>query len=129
MPPSAGRLPRRARQLALASKSDMLGKQPDELVWLLLTILAVWRVTALIVYEVGPFGILVSLRRGLVKIGLGRLVGCFYCLSLWTSCGAVLTFSWSPATPIIILGVAGAVAIIERLLSGAPTTEGDEHGL
>lgn len=107
----------------------MLGKQPDELVWLLLTVMAVWRVTALLMYETGPFGFFVSLRRGLVKVGLGRLVGCFYCLSLWTSCGAVLIFPLSPATPVIILGVAGAVAIIERLLSGASAMEGDNHGV
>jgi hypothetical protein len=107
----------------------MLGKQPDELVWLLLTVLAVWRVTALIAYESGPFGFFVKFRRGLVKVGLARLVGCFYCLSVWTSCGAVLVFSLSPATPIVILGVAGAVAIIERLLTNSPTTQGDDHGI
>jgi hypothetical protein len=106
----------------------LLGKEPYELVWLLLTVLAVWRLTALIAYESGPFGLLVTLRRGLVRIGLGRLVDCFYCLSLWTSCAAILVFPISRATPLVILGVAGAVAIIERGLSGSPTTgESDER--
>jgi hypothetical protein len=106
----------------------LLGKEPYELVWLLLTVLAVWRLTALIAYEDGPFGLLVMLRRGLVRIGLGRLVGCFYCLSIWTSCAAILVFPFSRATPLVVLGVAGAVAIIERALSGSPTTgESDER--
>jgi hypothetical protein len=107
----------------------MLGKHPDDPIWLLLTILAVWRVTALVAYEAGPFDVFVRLRRGLVKVGLARLVGCFYCLSLWISCAAVLVFPLTPATPLVILGVAGGVAIIERMLSGAPATGGDDHGI
>jgi len=103
------------------------GTQPYEFVWLLLTVLAVWRVTALIAYEAGPFDLLVALRRGLVRIGLGRLVGCFYCLSIWTSCAVVLVFPVDRNTPLVILGIAGAVAIIERALTGAPTT-GPEQG-
>jgi hypothetical protein len=100
----------------------LLGKQPYELVWLLLTILAVWRLTAMIAYEAGPFDLMVAVRRGLVTIGLGRLVGCFYCLSIWTSFAAVVVFPLSADTPLVILGVAGAVAIVERVLSGSLTT-------
>jgi hypothetical protein len=101
----------------------LLGKQPYEFVWLLLTVLAVWRLTALIAYEAGPFDLMVAVRRGLVRIGLARLVGCFYCLSIWTSFfAAVLVFPLSADTPVVILGVAGAVAIIERALSGSLTT-------
>lgn len=103
----------------------MLGKEPYELVWLLLTVLAVWRLTALVAYEDGPFGVFMAVRRGLVRIGLGRLVGCFYCLSIWTSCGALLVFPVRLETPLVILGVAGAVAIIERALTGSPTTGTD----
>lgn len=100
----------------------MLGKEPYEFVWLLLTVLAVWRLTALVAYEDGPFGVFTAVRRGLVRIGLGRLVGCFYCLSIWISCSALLVFPVRLETPLVILGVAGAVAIIERMLTGAPTT-------
>jgi hypothetical protein len=100
----------------------LLGKQPHEFVWLLLTILSVWRLTALIAYEAGPFDLMVAVRRGLVTIGLGRLVGCFYCLSIWTSFAAVIVFPLSADTPLVILGVAGAVAIVERVLSGSLTT-------
>ena len=51
----------------------LLQKAPDNLVWLLLTVLAVWRLTALIAYESGPFGMFTGLRRLLVKAGLGTL--------------------------------------------------------
>jgi hypothetical protein len=105
----------------------LLGKQPYEFVWLLLTILAVWRLTAAIAYEAGPFGLMVAVRRGLVRIRLGRLVGCFYCLSIWTSCAAILVFPLSADTPLVVLGVAGAVAVIERAFSGSVTTGESEE--
>ncbi len=105
----------------------LLGKNPDDLLWLLLSVFAIWRLTAMIVYETGPFEVLVALRRALVRIGLGRLVGCFYCLSVWTSCAVVLVFPLSLATPLVFLGVAGAVAMIERALSGSLSTGDDEE--
>jgi hypothetical protein len=104
----------------------LLGKAPDNLIWLLLTVLAVWRLTALIAYESGPFGMFTGLRRLLVKTGLGNLAACFYCLSVWMSLLALLVFPLSPATPLVVLGVAGAVAIIERALSGDRSTGGTQ---
>ena len=104
----------------------LLGKAPDDLVWLLLTVLAVWRLTALIAYESGPFGMFTGLRRLLVRAGFGSLATCFYCLSVWMSLLALLVFPLSPAAPLIVLGVAGAVAIIERALSGDHSTGGSQ---
>jgi hypothetical protein len=104
----------------------MLGKHPDDLVWLLLTVLAVWRLTALIAYESGPFGMFRAIRRILVQCGLGRLAGCFYCLSVWTSCLALLVFRLSAETPLLLLGVAGGVAVLERSLAGDPSTGGHD---
>lgn len=106
----------------------MLLKHPDDPVWLLITILAVWRLTAMIAYESGPFGAFSALRRLFVRIGLGRVVGCFYCLSVWSSCAVVLIFPLSYTTPLVIFGVAGGVAIIERILTGAAST-GDQDGI
>ena len=106
----------------------MLGKRPDDPIWLLLTILAVWRLTALIAYESGPFEMFSAMRRTFVRVGLGKLVGCFYCLSVWISCLVVLVFPLSLSTPLVILGVAGAVALLERMLTGAPST-GDHDGV
>lgn len=82
--------------------------------------------TALIAYESGPFGVFTGLRRLMVKARLGSLAGCFYCLSMWMSLLALLVFPLSPATPLVVLGVAGAVAIIERQLSGDRSTGGSQ---
>jgi len=52
---------------------------------LVLGILGVWRITHLLSAEDGPGDILVRLRRGVGDGFWGRLLDCFYCLSLWTA--------------------------------------------
>ncbi len=53
--------------------------------WLVLGILAVWRIVHLLVAEDGPADLLVRLRRKAGKGFWGSLLDCFYCLSLWIS--------------------------------------------
>jgi hypothetical protein len=50
---------------------------------LLIVLLAVWRITHLLWGEDGPGDIFVRLRKFAGKSFLGRLLDCFYCLSLW----------------------------------------------
>jgi hypothetical protein len=53
--------------------------------WFLLGLLSVWRITHLLSSEDGPWEVVVWIRR---KSGLGfwgKLLDCFYCLSLWIS--------------------------------------------
>ena len=98
----------------------------DSLAWLALTWLAVWRLTALLAYEVGPFALCVHLRKLLARGGLGRLVTCFHCSSLWVSVGLVSAlFEWTWRTPVAILAVAGAASITERWLGGAGLEENE----
>jgi len=52
---------------------------------LVVSILAVWRVSHLLSAEDGPGDVLVRLRRRLGEGLLGRLLDCFYCLSLWVA--------------------------------------------
>ena len=52
--------------------------------------LAVWRVTHLLAAEDGPFDIIVRIRRRLGAGFWGRLMDCFYCLSLWVAA----PFAW-----------------------------------
>ncbi|MDR3771858.1 MAG: hypothetical protein P4L26_00845 [Terracidiphilus sp.] len=47
--------------------------------------LALWRVTHLLAEEDGPWDLIVRLRAGLGSGMFGRLMDCFYCLSLWLS--------------------------------------------
>ena len=50
---------------------------------LLLGLLCVWRLTHLLQAEDGPLDLIVRIRRMVGEGFLGRLLDCFYCLSLW----------------------------------------------
>ena len=51
--------------------------------WLVLGVLAVWRLTHLFYGEDGPWKLFVKLRHWLGEGFWGSLLDCFYCLSLW----------------------------------------------
>jgi hypothetical protein len=52
---------------------------------LLLSILAVWRITHLLTQEDGPFDLVFKFRKLFGQGFFGSLLDCFYCLSLWIS--------------------------------------------
>ena len=56
-------------------------------VWLrlLLVVLASWRVTHLLSSEDGPGDLIFHLRAKLGSSFAGKLMDCFYCLSLWVA--------------------------------------------
>jgi hypothetical protein len=58
--------------------------------WLILGVLAVWRVTHLLQAEDGPWDLVVRLRRAAGSGFWGRLLDCFYCLSVWIAAPAAL---------------------------------------
>ncbi len=108
----------------------MLERQPSEPLLFALSALAAWRVTALIAYESGPFRVLERVRRLLVTLRLGRLVGCFHCLGTWISAlvvVAVYELSWWSV--LLWPAVAGAVSIVERWLGGSMSTGGEDDGV
>jgi hypothetical protein len=53
--------------------------------WFMLSILCIWRVTHLLQAEDGPGDLLLSLRRMAGSGFVGKLLDCFYCLSLWVA--------------------------------------------
>ena len=53
--------------------------------WLILGILAVWRIAHLLNAEDGPWDVMVRLRRRAGNGFCGALLDCFYCLSLWVA--------------------------------------------
>jgi hypothetical protein len=57
----------------------------SDLYRLLLGVLCVWRITHLFQAEDGPWDVIVSIRRVAGDSFFGRLMDCFYCLSLWVS--------------------------------------------
>jgi hypothetical protein len=81
--------------------------------WLLAGVLAVWRITHLLALEDGPFDAVLRLRRALGNSGLGHLMDCFYCLSLWVALLAALGIAALSATPTL-----GATLLLWPALSG-----------
>jgi len=89
------------------------------LVWLVACWLAAWRLTALIAYEAGPFDVLSRLRVALARVRLQGLATCFHCLGFWISAAVVLlVYKIEVRSLLLILAVAGAVSISERLVGG-----------
>lgn len=50
---------------------------------LIVSALAIWRITHLLSKEDGPFDIIFLLRKKAGKSFWGSLLDCFYCLSIW----------------------------------------------
>src|SRR5262245_31223440 len=100
----------------------------DSIIWLIAATLASWRLTALLCYEDGPFGVFMAFRRLMYKIRLGSLVSCFACLSVWISAGVVLcVYKLRPGVAVLVFAVSGAALILERWLGGGEPRGGDDH--
>lgn len=94
---------------------------PPSLTLFLVGALAVWRVTHLLWAEDGPAEIFARLRRLAGSGFFGRLLDCFYCLSLWV---AVPFAYWLGAGWIergfIWLGLSGGAVLLERATAPKP---------
>jgi len=87
-----------------------------------LAALAVWRMTHLLAEEDGPWDAVANLRAWLGASILGRLMDCFYCLSLWISLplAAWLGDGWA-AIGVDWLALSGAACLFQRM-TGTPET-------
>ena len=83
---------------------------------LVLAVLATWRVTHLLAREDGPADVIARLRALLGRSLAGKLMDCFYCLSLWIAAPAALYVSrqW-PDWLMIWLALSGGACLLERL--------------
>jgi len=85
--------------------------------WFLFTlaVLATWRLTHLLAMEDGPGDIIATLRQALGNRFFGKLMDCFYCLSLWVAAPVafLLTNKWSE-WPLFWLALSGAACLLER---------------
>ena len=84
--------------------------------WLILGVLAVWRITHLLNAEDGPRDLFVRLRRRAGEGFWGDLLDCFYCLSLWIAAPLAweLGESWKEKLLLWPALSAGGI-VIERL--------------
>ncbi len=89
--------------------------------WLVLGALAVWRMTHLFVAEDGPWDALARLRRALHPGFWGKLVSCFYCLSLWLAAPVAVWVgeNW-PERVLLWLALSGAATLLERATKVEP---------
>lgn len=88
----------------------------------LLGALATWRLAHLLAAEDGPGDVVVRLRRRAGEGWAGRLMDCFYCLSVWTAAPVTAAIARRPReAPLIWLALSGAACLLER----ATTEKGD----
>jgi hypothetical protein len=82
----------------------------------LVSALATWRVTHLLVREDGPWDTIVRLRQWLAHGFWGRLLDCFYCVSLWVAApvAAVVTTTL-PDAVLTWLALSAAACLLERV--------------
>lgn len=109
-----------------------------QLEWMIAGVLAVWRITHLLALEDGPFDAVLRLRMALGDGTLGRLLDCFYCLSLWVGFLVAFGVQTVTAMPTLIAtlllwpALSGGALLLQRATThagaappanGSPTEE------
>ena len=83
-----------------------------------LGVLAVWRVTHLLYAEDGPWDVIIRVRRRAGTGFWGKLLDCFYCLSLWIAAPLALLLGSGWAERLLLWPALSAGAILlERVTS------------
>ncbi len=88
----------------------------NELLMYFVIVIVVWRITHLVSAEDGPFDLIIKLRKLLGNSFVGKLMDCFYCLSIWIGFLAAI-YGGTNLQQIIILTLyySGAAILIEKL--------------
>lgn len=94
-------------------------------VWfrLVLAVLAAWRVSHLLAHEDGPADLLIRWRRWLGDSIVGRLMDCFYCLSLWVAVPLTFFVTEGVVNRLVAwLAISGGACLLEKWTGepGAP---------
>lgn len=96
----------------------------NDLYRLLLGVLCTWRVTHLFQAEDGPWDAIVHIRRAAGDSFFGRLLDCFYCLSLWVSAPLAWAIGRQVVERVLLwLAFSGAAILLERSTAGPPAVE------
>jgi hypothetical protein len=84
--------------------------------WLILGVLATWRVTHLLNAEDGPWQLMVRLRQFAGDGFFGELLDCFYCLSLWIAAPLAIVIGETAKERLFLwLALSGGSALLERM--------------
>lgn len=78
--------------------------------------IVIWRLTHLFSSEDGPFDLIFKFRKLLGNSFFGKLMDCFYCLSIWIGlAGASYAGNNTEEIIILCLYYSGAVILLEKL--------------
>jgi len=93
---------------------------------LLVSSLAVWRITHFLAEEDGPWDLVVGLRQRIQSAWLGSLLDCFYFLSVWVAIpfAAWTAHGWIERA-ILWPAISGAAILLERISYRADKEQGD----
>lgn len=95
----------------------------------ILATLAVWRVTHLLASEDGPADLVFRLRAKLGSGFLGKLMDCFYCLSLWIAAPFALLVTRQVMSYLLVwLALSGAACLLERVTSESSVHNSHDQG-
>jgi hypothetical protein len=100
--------------------------------WLVIGILVVWRIAHLFYGEDGPWDVFIWLRRAVGEGFFGRLMDCFYCLSLWLALPLAYWIGESWKERLLLLPALSAGAILLQKLTtkqeaALPIVQGERH--
>jgi hypothetical protein len=89
--------------------------------WLALGILGVWRITHLLQAEDGPWDLVARFRLWLGHGFWGRLLDCFYCLSIWIALPIAAGVGESAGERLLLWpALSGGAALLERATQRIP---------
>lgn len=84
----------------------------------LVLVVVVWRITHLVTAEDGPFEIIFKIRKLAGNSFFGKLMDCFYCLSIWVGLLAAIFVTRKPEEIIMLcLYFSGASILLEKITS------------
>lgn len=81
----------------------------------MISALAVWRLSHLLAAEDGPWDVIARIRRALATTNWGKLMDCFYCISVWISIPfAFFIADWMLDRFVVWLALSGAASLANK---------------
>ena len=85
------------------------------IVYLVLSVFAVWRITHLFSKEDGPFDMIYAIRKKAGAGFFGKLLDCFYCCSVWIALPFGIWLGNSVAEKLLCwAAISGAACLMEQ---------------
>jgi hypothetical protein len=96
-------------------------KEEMRFYWLVLGALTVWRITYFLQAEDGPWDIVIRVRQFVGEGFWGKLLDCFYCLSVWIAMpiAYLVGQSWLERA-LLWPSLSAAAILLERVTNRAP---------